>query len=111
MAEPSSTSVPALAGLAAVADQFDLIICDVWGVVHNGVEATPSAGEALSRFREKGGTVSLISNAPRPGAGVIKILDNMGVPREAYDAIVTSGDVTRAMVAQRPGEPLFLIGP
>jgi HAD superfamily hydrolase (TIGR01459 family) len=96
---------------STLAPRYDAVLSDVWGVVHNGVEATPPAGEALSRFREKGGAVSLISNAPRPGAQVIKMLDRMGVPRAAYDGIVTSGDVTRDMVAQRSGEPFFLIGP
>jgi HAD superfamily hydrolase (TIGR01459 family) len=96
---------------ATLAPRYDAVLSDVWGVVHNGIEATPPAGEALVRFREKGGAVSLISNAPRPGAQVIKMLDRMGVPRGAYDAIVTSGDVTRNMVAQRAGEPFFLIGP
>jgi HAD superfamily hydrolase (TIGR01459 family) len=96
---------------ATLAPHYDAVLSDVWGVIHNGVAAFPPAGDALSRFREKGGTVALISNAPRPGAGVIKILDRMGVPRSAYDAIVTSGDVTRDMVAKRQGEPVFLIGP
>jgi HAD superfamily hydrolase (TIGR01459 family) len=96
---------------ATLAPRYDAVLSDVWGVVHNGIEATPPAGEALQRFREKGGAVSLISNAPRPGAQVIKMLDRMGVPRDAYDAIVTSGDVTRDMVARRAGEPFFLIGP
>jgi HAD superfamily hydrolase (TIGR01459 family) len=96
---------------ATLAPRYDAVLSDVWGVVHNGVEATPPAGEALSRFREKGGAVSLISNAPRPGDQVIKMLDRMGVPRAAYDGIVTSGDVTRDMVAKRSGEPFFLIGP
>jgi HAD superfamily hydrolase (TIGR01459 family) len=96
---------------STLAPHYDAVLSDVWGVVHNGIEATVPAGEALHRFREKGGAVSLISNAPRPGAQVIKMLDRMGVPRSAYDAIVTSGDVTRDMVAKRAGEPFFLIGP
>lgn len=96
---------------STLAPRYDAVLSDVWGVVHNGVEATPPAGEALSRFREKGGAVSLISNAPRPGDQVVKMLDRMGVPRTAYDGIVTSGDVTRDMVAKRAGEPFFLIGP
>ncbi len=96
---------------STLAPRYDAVLSDVWGVVHNGVEATPPAGEALSRFRENGGAVSLISNAPRPGDQVVKMLDRMGVPRTAYDGIVTSGDVTRDMVAKRSGEPFFLIGP
>ena len=96
---------------ATLAPHYDAVLSDVWGVIHNGISAFPAASDALTRFRDKGGTVSLISNAPRPGAQVIRMLDRMGVPRTAYDAIVTSGDVTRAMVAKRPGEPFYLIGP
>jgi HAD superfamily hydrolase (TIGR01459 family) len=96
---------------ATLAPNYDAILSDVWGVVHNGIAATPSACEALTRFRDKGGSVVLISNAPRPGEGVIKFLDHLKVPRSVYDGIVTSGDVTRSVVAQRTGQPLFLIGP
>src|SRR5205085_2701872 len=98
-------------GPAALAPNYDAVLCDVWGVIHNGVAAFPEASDALTRFRAKGGTVSLISNAPRPGAQVQRMLDRMGVPRSAYDGIVTSGDVTRDYVAKRPGEPVLLIGP
>src|SRR5437660_2924803 len=96
---------------ARLAPGYDIVLSDVWGVIHNGVAAFPAASEALTNFRQKGGAVVLISNAPRPGNQVIRMLDRMGVPHAAYDAIVTSGDVTRDMVAQRAGEPFFLIGP
>jgi HAD superfamily hydrolase (TIGR01459 family) len=96
---------------ATLAPHYDAVLSDVWGVIHNGISAFPPASDALTRFRDKGGAVSLISNAPRPGAQVMQMLDRMGVPRTAYDAIVTSGDVTRAMVTKRPGEPFYLIGP
>jgi HAD superfamily hydrolase (TIGR01459 family) len=96
---------------AALAPRYDAVLSDVWGVIHNGIAAFPEAADALTRFRQKGGAVSLISNAPRPGAQVEKMLDHMGVPRSAYDGIVTSGDVTRDYVARHPGEPVLLIGP
>ena len=96
---------------SALASNYDAILSDVWGVIHNGVESFSAASEALTRFRENGGTVCLISNAPRPGAQVTHLLDHLHVPHSAYDSIVTSGDVTRDMVAQRAGEPFFLIGP
>jgi len=83
----------------------------VWGVVHNGVTAFPTAGTALAQFRRGGGTVVLISNAPRPGAGVIKSLDRLGVIRDAYDDIVTSGDLTHDHVSSHPGKAVFHIGP
>jgi HAD superfamily hydrolase (TIGR01459 family) len=96
---------------ATLAGNYDAVLSDVWGVVHNGVAATPPACEALTRFRAQGGTVVLISNAPRPGAQVRKFLDHLKVPHSAYDAIVTSGDVTRDVVAKRAGQKFYLIGP
>src|SRR5215213_43691 len=96
---------------STLAPNYDAVLSDVWGVVHNGVAATPAACDALIRFRHNGGSVVLISNAPRPGEGVIRFLDQLKVPRTAYDGIVTSGDVTRSVVAQRAGQKLFLVGP
>jgi HAD superfamily hydrolase (TIGR01459 family) len=96
---------------ATLAPAYDLVLCDVWGVVHNGVAAHPAAGEALACFRERGGTVVLVSNSPRPGAPVTRQLDRFGVIRAAYDAVVTSGDVTRGVLAERPGANVFHVGP
>ncbi|KQO56359.1 HAD family hydrolase [Methylobacterium sp. Leaf86] len=108
--------VPALSGLSTVAERYDLILCDVWGVLHDGMRAHRGAGEALIRFRtlpEAGRRrrVILVSNAPRPWAGVQTILDGYGVPREAYDAILTSGDLTRRLIAEHPGERIHHLGP
>jgi HAD superfamily hydrolase (TIGR01459 family) len=94
-----------------LARAYDVLLCDVWGVVHNGVAAFAEAGDALTRFRAAGGTVILITNAPRPGAAVQKILDGLGVPRGAYDAITSSGDVTRGIIEARPAQRVFHIGP
>ena len=94
-----------------LARAYDVLLCDVWGVVHNGVIAFAEAGDALARFRAGGGTVILITNAPRPGAAVQKILDRLGVSRNAYDAITSSGDVTRGVVEARRAERVFHIGP
>jgi HAD superfamily hydrolase (TIGR01459 family) len=96
---------------APLARDYDVVLCDVWGVVHNGVAAFAPACDALERFRAGGGTVILITNAPRPGAAVQKILDRLGVPRGAYDAITSSGDVTRDVVESRRGERIFHLGP
>jgi HAD superfamily hydrolase (TIGR01459 family) len=96
---------------ATVAPDYDVLLSDVWGVVHNGVAATPNACEALRQFRERGGTVVLITNAPRPGDFVQKFIDNLKVPRDSYDAIVSSGDVTRALIRERAGERVAHIGP
>ncbi len=97
--------------LSAIAGNYDAILSDVWGVVHNGISAHPSAVDALHRFREGGGRVVLITNAPRPSAPIIDMLDDLGVPREAYDAVVSSGDVTRAMLVPYRGQTLHYVGP
>src|SRR5262249_47277284 len=96
---------------ATLARNYDVLLCDVWGVVHNGVTATLESCDALIRFRRDGGTVVLITNAPRPGEVVQRFIDNIKVPREAYDAIVSSGDVTRTEVAKHAGERVFHLGP
>ena len=107
-----ATSLPEIIErFAPLAETYDVLLCDVWGVVHNGVAAFAPACEALMRFRADGGTVILITNAPRPGAWVQKFLDRLGVPRDAYDAITSSGDVTRGIVESRMRERVFHLGP
>jgi HAD superfamily hydrolase (TIGR01459 family) len=97
---------------APLAAGYDAVLSDVWGVVHNGVAAAPEACDALTRYRERGGTVVLITNAPRPGDVVARsTLDRLGVPRTAYDGIVSSGDVTHALIAARGSERVFHVGP
>jgi len=96
---------------STMAERYDVVLCDVWGVVHNSLVASPEAHDALSRFRAQGGAVVLITNAPRPGAVVKRQLDKLGVPEHAYDAIVASGDVTRGVIAQRAGQSVFWVGP
>ena len=105
------SAIPFVERFATLAAGYDAVLSDVWGVIHNGVAATPDACDALVRFRGNGGTVALITNAPRPGAVVTRFLDKLNVPRDAYDAIVSSGDVTRAVMARRPGKNVFHIGP
>jgi HAD superfamily hydrolase (TIGR01459 family) len=108
---PKTSHALQAGGLAPLAPRFDLLLCDVWGVLHNGVRAYEAAGDALMRFRAGGGSVVLVSNAPRPNAEVVRQLALLGVPREAYDAIVTSGDVTMDLMAERSGQSLHHIGP
>ena len=96
---------------AALAPDYDVLLSDVWGVVHNGVAAFPHACDALMRARARGATVVLITNAPRPSTVVSRQLEKLHVPRETYDAIVSSGDVTRAVIEKRRGQSLFHLGP
>jgi HAD superfamily hydrolase (TIGR01459 family) len=107
-----SNSSPAFTShFSTLSPAYDVLLCDVWGVVHNGVVAFADACDALARFRRQGGSVVLITNAPRPSAVVLTILDGLKVPRAAYDAIVSSGDVTRAVIAGRAGKRVFHVGP
>ncbi len=100
-----------IASLSEISDAYDAILCDIWGVLHDGRSAFPAAGEALVRYRRKGGAVALITNAPRPNAPIRTQLDRLGVARDAYDAIVTSGDVTLGLIEARGEAPVHHIGP
>lgn len=97
----SPTPPRLISGLHEIASNYDSLICDVWGVLHNGRAAQPAAWESCIRFHEAGKPVILFSNAPRLAGEVQKQLDKLGVPRVAYDDIVTSGAVTRAELERR----------
>jgi HAD superfamily hydrolase (TIGR01459 family) len=102
---------PIIANAGPLLARYDALFCDVWGVVHNGRQAYAEAGEALARFRAGGGTVVLVSNAPVPADGVERVLDRTGVRRDAWDAIVSSGDIALAHIAERGYQRLHRIGP
>src|SRR6202012_3897692 len=97
--------------LRALIGGVEVILSDIWGVVHNGLEAFAEACEALHNHRRRGGTVILITNAPRPADSVQRQLRKLGVADETYDAIVSSGDLTRHFVAGHPGGKVFWLGP
>jgi HAD superfamily hydrolase (TIGR01459 family) len=98
-------------GLSDVADLYDAILCDVWGVIHNGREAFPAACEALVRFQQERGPVVLISNSPRPASDVVAQIRALGVPDAAWSGFVTSGDATRKELSARAPGPAWAIGP
>lgn len=85
-----------------IVDGYSALFCDVWGVVHNGIDVFEGAVAALRRAREKGVAVVLITNSPRPRQGVIDQLAAMGADPECWDQIVTSGDVTRDLISAGP---------
>ena len=99
-----------LEGLNALTENYGAILCDVWGVIHNGRDVYHRAAQALAEFRKQGGKVVLITNSPRRNQGVLTQLNEMGVQPDAYDAIVTSGDVTRNLISEAKG-PVFHLGP
>ncbi|NLH79761.1 MAG: TIGR01459 family HAD-type hydrolase [Phyllobacteriaceae bacterium] len=98
-------------GLSALAKDYDAILCDVWGVIHNGVAAFPGAVEALRAYRAGGGRVVLLTNAPRPAEPIHDQLAKLGVPADAYDDLLTSGDVTREILMARPERAVLHVGP
>ncbi|MFZ1814647.1 MAG: TIGR01459 family HAD-type hydrolase [Rhizobiaceae bacterium] len=99
-----------IVGLSELAQDYDAILCDVWGVLHNGVAAWPGAVAALSEFRRQGGAVVMITNAPRPRGPVLVQLEGLGVPDGVFDEVVTSGDVTRQLIEEADSR-IYHIGP
>ncbi|MGD9784131.1 MAG: TIGR01459 family HAD-type hydrolase [Hyphomicrobiaceae bacterium] len=102
---------PVLEGVANVLADYDVVFSDVWGVVHDGLTAHAAAADALIRFRSAGGTVILVSNAPVPQSRVAQMLDDRRLPRTAWDAIVSSGDLALAHIDAAGYERLHFIGP
>jgi HAD superfamily hydrolase (TIGR01459 family) len=106
--------VPILAGLREIASEYDALICDVWGVVHDGAHARAAACDALKHFRSRQGGVVLLSNAPRPVSDLKLQFARFGVPEDCYDAIVTSGAAAREALARKTERArlrMFHLGP
>ncbi|ATQ68671.1 MULTISPECIES: TIGR01459 family HAD-type hydrolase [Methylosinus] len=103
--------VPQISGLAALAPRYDALFCDVWGVLIDGRSHFPAAAAALERYRAEGGKVVLITNASRPSQEVRGQLDRLGLPRAAYDDLVSAGELTMLGMVSRPGQTCFQLGP
>lgn len=101
---------PIIRSLGEVAPRYSVILCDVWGVIHNGVRSFVAATSALALAREQRLVVVLVTNAPRPSADIVRQLKTLGVPEGAWDAIVTSGDATRDLIAAGPRR-IYHLGP
>jgi HAD superfamily hydrolase (TIGR01459 family) len=106
-----SAAPPILKAAGELLCRYDVLFCDVWGVVHNGITAFDGACTALARFRQEGGTVILVSNAPVPKSRVADMLMSRHVPQEAWDDIVSSGDIALTHVEERKFSRLYCIGP
>lgn len=103
--------IPILDSMSPFARRYDAWLTDIWGVMHNGVAPFQNAVDACRVFRQGGGTVVLISNAPRPRETVAEQLLQVGVPADCYDGIATSGDVTRMLVGGYEGGAIHHLGP
>jgi len=110
-----SQPIPIISGFSALVPRYGVLLCDVWGVIHNGREAYPGVVDCLRQARAAKKIVLLLSNAPRPGEPIKLQLEGLNVPRDAYDGIVTSGDLTQSVFAERTatGQTLnvFHVGP
>ncbi len=101
-----------IGSLADIAPDYDTLFCDLWGCLHNGHQPWPAAVAALAAFRAGGGRVVLLTNAPRPSGFVVTALDRMGVPRDAWDLVVSSGDAAQyAMISGAVGQKVWHLGP
>ncbi len=105
------TGIPVLSSIAPFAETSDLWFVDIWGVMHNGVRPIASSVEACEAFRKQGGTALLVTNSPRPSESVARQLDSIGVSRDAYDGIISSGDVSRSLIEEWAGRRILHIGP
>jgi HAD superfamily hydrolase (TIGR01459 family) len=106
-----SAMPPVIPHFSVLAPDYDVLLCDVWGVVHNGLRAHAESCDALMRARARGAVIIFITNAPRPNEAVIRQLDRLQVPHEVYDGLVSSGDVVRDVIQSRPGQTICHIGP
>jgi HAD superfamily hydrolase (TIGR01459 family) len=111
MGQEQAQIIRQIVGLREISDHYDVILCDIWGVLHNGVASFTQASDALVSFRRRGGAVILISNAPRPSPPIAQQVLKLGVSPDAFDAVVTSGDVTIGLMEQQAGDQVLHIGP
>jgi HAD superfamily hydrolase (TIGR01459 family) len=113
LAPPSraATPIPVVDRIAPFAADTAGWLVDIWGVMHDGVHPFEAACDACRRFRQAGGLVVLLSNSPRPRASVAAQLDRIGVPRASWDAIVSSGDIARALIEPYAGRSVVHLGP
>lgn len=103
--------IPVISSIAPLGPRYEAWLVDIWGVMHNGLRPFEAAGKACRSFRESGGLVLLISNAPRPWSSVADQLNRIGVDANAYDGIITSGDATRDGIRALGGAPVLHLGP
>lgn len=100
-----------ITGLSAIAAHYDAVFCDAWGVIHNGQALFPGVADALGTFHETRGPVVILTNAPRLADAIPPQLDRLGLPRAAYDRVITSGEATRASAAAMADQRFFRLGP
>ncbi|TNE37388.1 MAG: TIGR01459 family HAD-type hydrolase [Alphaproteobacteria bacterium] len=107
----SSKDIQVIHAFAELQGRYKAVLCDIWGVIHNGRSPFEKAVDVLRDYRAQGGRVVLLSNSPRLSSAIPAQFTEIGVPNDFYDAIVTSGDVTRVELQKRAGQKFLHIGP
>jgi HAD superfamily hydrolase (TIGR01459 family) len=107
----SAENIEIISQLSDLSGRYKAILCDIWGVLHNGRDPFPEAVLALQGFRARGGIVVMVSNSPRPSETIPAQFEEIGVPEDVYDGIVTSGDATRDELQNWRGQKVYHIGP
>lgn len=85
-------SLPILTGLRELGDRYDGFILDLWGVIHDGITRYPGAGEALAELKRRGKRTIMLSNAPRRAFSLIELMTDLGIDRDQYGDVITSGE-------------------
>lgn len=106
-----ASDIPFIAGLHEIADRYEAILCDGWGVLIDGKRHFPRAAQALRRFRAQGGAVVLVTNASRPDDEVRRQLLGLGVPQDCFDDLVSAGELTLREIVARKGQAVYHLGP
>ena len=97
--------------MKSLSADYPVWLCDIWGVVHNGLKGYEAAAHALSQHRKQGGIVILVTNAPRTSQDVVRHLNDLKIPPQSYDRVVTSGDVTQTLVKDHAKGKVYYLGP
>ena len=107
-----------LTGFAQIADDYDGFVLDLWGVIHDGVNAFPHAVDCLAHLRAAGKKTLLLSNVPRPNDAVRTMMRRMGIEDALYTDILTSGEAVRRALQSPPdawwsalGQRVYHLGP
>ena len=97
--------------MKSLSADYPVWLCDIWGVVHNGLKGYEAAAHALSQHRKQGGIVILVTNAPRTSQDVVRHLNHLKIPPQSYDRVVTSGDVTQTLLRDHAKGKAYYLGP
>ncbi|MEE8295596.1 MAG: hypothetical protein V3R64_07770, partial [Sphingomonadales bacterium] len=100
-----------ITGLNEIIAGKKAVLCDLWGVLHNGRVVFPGAFRTLENLRKTNAIVILLSNSPKPGNLVKEQIEKFNITENFYDGIVSSGDLAREFLERKQESSFFFIGP